>query len=447
MNIQAGSRFACALLVMVGAARAQSPPTSATIDAEPMNLTMPEHFQVVSTLEPIRRVSLIAPVDGLIRSIEAGLGTAVKEGGQVAELDREEAAARVKIAEAELMDANARQTAEAVLGGLRQQAAESQLMEAQARADAGGDLGEGAKAQIVTANGRLIEATQTRNAETETAKARVVAAQARLTLAKIELDRQTLRAPFAGTIIDAPVSSGQFVLKGTVVADLADLSTLKALVPIDRHDATVGGDLRVWVEDQEQTAKVKAIIALPATDEYKPLRELASPLAAAWVQLPNPKGELEPGLRVRGPSLPVEAVATVPKRSVLTVSSKPGATRVQVIRNEYVVDVRVRVLGAVGPERVQITGALRPSDALITSTSAPLLAGTLVRFGGGVAAAVEGTTPDPNRAGRPAAISTPGQPAPAVSPTAAPTAPRSAPRPNRATRPAAPAQSGGGQPF
>jgi len=445
MNIQAGSRFACALLVVVGSARAQSPPTSATIDAEPMNLTMPEHFQVVSTLEPIRRVSIIAPVDGLIRSIDAGIGTAVREGAQVAELDRGEADARLKIAEAELMEANARETAESALGVARQQAAETQLMEARARADAGGELGEGAKAQIVTANGRLIEATHARNAATETAKARVVAAQARLALAQLELDRRTLRAPFAGTIIDLPVASGQFVLKGTVVAELADLSTLRALVPVDRREATAGGELKVWVEDQEQTAKVKAIVPLPATDEYRPLRELASPLAAAWVQLPNPKGELEPGLRVRGPSLPVEAVATVPKRSVQSVASRPGDARVQVIRNEYVVNVRVKVLGAVGPERVQITGALRPSDALITSTSAPLLAGTLVRFGGGGAAAVEGTTPDPNRAGRPASLSTPGQTVPAT--TSSPAAPRSAPQPARATRPAAPAQSGGGQPF
>jgi hypothetical protein len=45
-------------------ARGQSPPTSATIDVVPLTLTMPERFQIVSTLEPIRHVSLVAPADG-----------------------------------------------------------------------------------------------------------------------------------------------------------------------------------------------------------------------------------------------------------------------------------------------------------------------------------------------------------------------------------------------
>ena len=50
---------------------------------------------------------------------------------------------------------------------------------------------------------------------------------------------------------------------------------------------------------------------------------------------------------------------------------------VQVIRDEYVTNVPVRVLGENGTERVQIAGALRASDSLIASTSVPLLAGTL----------------------------------------------------------------------
>ena len=54
---------------------------------------------------------------------------------------------------------------------------------------------------------------------------------------------------------------------------------------------------------------------------------------------------------------------------------------VQVIRDEYVTNIPVRVLGENGTERVQISGALRAADSLIASSSVPLLAGTLVRFG------------------------------------------------------------------
>src|SRR5208337_2329087 len=61
------------------------------------------------------------------------------------------------------------------------------------------------------------------------------AAQAKAELAQLELDRLTLRAPFAGRITALPVSSGQYVLKGTVIAELADVTSLKSLVPVDRR--------------------------------------------------------------------------------------------------------------------------------------------------------------------------------------------------------------------
>ena len=55
-------------------------------------------------------------------------------------------------------------------------------------------------------------------------QAQVEAAEARAELAQLELDRLTLRAPFAGRVLSVPVSSGQFVLKGTVLAEVADVS-------------------------------------------------------------------------------------------------------------------------------------------------------------------------------------------------------------------------------
>ena len=121
---------------------------------------------------------------------------------------------------------------------------------------------------------------------------------------------------------------------------------------------------------------------LPLPESLKALRELAAPFGAGILIVANSKGELEPGLRVQSPNLPSSPIATVPKRAV-----KPEGPRgsegmmVQVIRDEYVTNIPVKVLGDTGTDRVQITGALRSSDSLIASTSVPLLAGTLVRFG------------------------------------------------------------------
>ncbi len=81
---------------------------------------------------------------------------------------------------------------------------------------------------------------------------------------------------------------------------------------------------------------------------------------------------------------------------------------VQVLRNEYVTNVPVDVLGKIGPERLQVSGALRSTDALIVSSSVALLAGTLVRFARGPGQVIEGTTPDPARRGAEAGLTAPG---------------------------------------
>src|SRR5262249_40505111 len=154
----------------------------------------------------------------------------------------------------------------------------------------------------------------------------------------------TLRAPFSGRVTALPVCSGQYVLKGTTIAELADISSLKVLQPVDRKSVAAGAPLRVHIEGREVTGKVMAILPLPET--FARLPELAAPLAAAFLVVPNPKGDLEPGLRVLHDAIPTTPVATVPKRAVKQDDPRSAeATIVQVIRNEYVVNVPVRVLG------------------------------------------------------------------------------------------------------
>jgi multidrug efflux pump subunit AcrA (membrane-fusion protein) len=369
-----------AALFAAAGAQAQGLPTSATIDAVPLVLIMPERFQVISALEPIRHVSIVAPADGVVRSLDAGLGVTVRDAQQVAELDRGEAAARLKIAQAELKERQAQ-------------------IAAHATPDAVGQA--------------LVEASE-----------------ARVELARIELDRLTLRAPFAGRIVATPVAAGQFVLKGTVIAELADVSALKAQAPVDRRSAKVGGELPVQIEDLDLSARIQSIGPLPSTDEYKTLRELAAPFASAWIQVANPKGDLEPGLRVRSSSLPVTAIAAIPKGAVKAAAGS-DPSQVQVIRNEYVVNVPIQILGKLGPDRLQVAGAFRTSDALIASSSSPLIAGTLVRFGQG-APGIEGTTPDPSRRGQNASIAAPGA-APATA------RPRTTPAPATRSTPRRPA--------
>jgi multidrug efflux pump subunit AcrA (membrane-fusion protein) len=317
---------------------------------------MPERYQVAELLEPIRRVTLIAPADGFIRSIDFRLGSTVRESQEIAQLDRGEASARLRIAMAELKEREA---------ALRVNSTNAEL------------------------------------------QAQLDAAQARVELAQIALDRCTLRAPFAGQLVAMPVSAGQYVVKGTAIAELADVSALKTLLPVDRRSVASGAALTVHVEGKDVAGKVQTVLPLPA--QHGDLRELATPFAAAWVVIPNIKGELEPGLRVRPTNLPMAPVATIPKRALKHAESRDSnANVVQVIRNEYVTNVPVRVLGDTGPERSQITGQLRRTDALIVSSSVSLIAGTLVRFGQGTAPrGIEGVAPDPAIGGDEVGVSSP----------------------------------------
>src|SRR5208337_3070284 len=112
--IQCGQGVRCAMvlwgvlralglcLLGVGAVMAQSLPAAATIESIPLELTMPERYRVTAVLEPVRRVALVALADGVVRELEAPLGTVVRANAEVAQLDRAEALARLKVAQTEV---------------------------------------------------------------------------------------------------------------------------------------------------------------------------------------------------------------------------------------------------------------------------------------------------------------------------------------------------------
>jgi multidrug efflux pump subunit AcrA (membrane-fusion protein) len=387
------------LAVLVGTvtpatARGQALPTSARVDTEPLTLTPPERFQVPCHLEPIRRVTLVAPADGVVRSQGAKAGASVRPGQEVAQLDNSEAAAHLKIAQAQVKEQQA------------------------------------ALEETTAVNQRTSPSTQ---AAVARAQARVEAAQGRAELARIAFDRCSIRAPFAGRLLASPVSDGQFVTRGTVLAELADVTDLRVLVPIRRGGAAVGGSVTLSVDGQAITGKVQALLPLP--ESMAAVRALASPMAAAWVVVPNTDATLEPGQRVVPlvlPEAPVAVIAAHALQKKADPAAAGEAPTVQVVRDDHVTNLKVRVLGNLGTDRVQVSGTFRPTDALIVSTNVPLLAGTLIRFhGAGAGAGAEtGTAPadDEEPAVQPAPRATPGRNAPR---------PKTTPRPR--TTPPAPA--------
>jgi multidrug efflux pump subunit AcrA (membrane-fusion protein) len=323
-------------------------------------------------------------MDGLVRSVEARLGTSVRESQDLVQFDPTEANARLRMATAEVKEK------------------------------------QGANAS--------------------TTSPQVDAAEARVEMARVQVDRCFVRAPFTGRVVEVAVYPGQYVLKGTTIVELIDTSSLSAFVPVDRRTVNVGSSISVPVEEQEVSGKVQAILPLP--DALSVLRELATPFAAAWVVIPNSKGQLDAGLRARPAGLPFTPIANIPKRA-LRADDLRGASNsmVQVIRNEYVTNVPVHVLGGLGPERVQVSGLFRPGDALVVGSSVPLVPGTLVRFQEGAASrGIEPTSPNPAHGGLEAGITPPG----GVTPT---TTRRPGSGGSRSLTPPSQSRAGGSPPF
>ncbi|WZP00458.1 HlyD family efflux transporter periplasmic adaptor subunit [Isosphaeraceae bacterium EP7] len=388
-------------LVVVGAGLAAAQQggageTMARVETGPLDPVSPEKFAVPAVTEPYRRVTVVTTLDGVIRSLPAQVGTVVRESQELALVDRVESAAHLKIAQAEVK---------------QQQAAFDEVKQ--------GD--------------RFLAAQ---------AEARLEASKARQELAQLQVDRCSLRAPFAGTVLGVGVSAGQYLSRGAAVLELADTSSLRALIPLDRASARPGAEVEVKVGGQVATGKVQATIPLP--ESFSALRDLATPPVAAWVLIPNTDGKLDAGQRAEGPFLPRLPVASVPTSAVRSGGTDGREGTIQILRNETVVDIQVQVLGSPTADITQISGPLRRSDTLIVGSSVALRPGTLVRFNradaDGTGAVVEGVAPNPDDRGESARILAPATAA-GVAPIGAPgsAAPRAkAPsaRPGPGARPA-----------
>ena len=362
---------------------------AAKVERAPLYLTAPDRYRVAIIVEPLRKVAVMAPAEGVLKGIAVPVGSTVREGQEIARLDANGALARLKIAMASVKEMQA-------------------------------ELGAAKSTAATTPQGAIAEA-------------RLDAAKARVELAQMEVDSCTLRAPFNGRIMDVLVSPGQYLSKGATILDIADVSSVRVLLPVDRTAVSVGGTVNFTIEGAGATGKAQAI--LPLTEAQATLRELVAPLSAAWVVVNNPSATLEPGQRAQSPYLPNAPIAGVPSYSIR--KGEDGGDIVQVIRAERVTEIPIHVLGAIGPDRSQVSGAFRASDVLIQTSSVPLRAGTFIRFNDTMPArGVEGQPPSPDHVGEAADVAAPSPTAPSARPA---TRPATRPASPAATKPAAPA--------
>ena len=218
--------------------------------------------------------------------------------------------------------------------------------------------------------------------EVDDARAEVVGAESTLkkadasnTTANTQLERASLRSPFAGTVAAILVPAGQPVDgSGTAVIEIADTSILNLRAPLSA--ASIGGvrlgQVALLTVDGigEARGEVEAIA---------PLVDSSTNTVLVRVRIDNHDGRLRGGLFARGVLLgEARNVLTVDERALLP-GQGAAADVVAVIDDKNTVSRINVVTGERASGRVEIREGLSAGARVITDGAYTLPVGTIVR--------------------------------------------------------------------
>lgn len=294
------------------------------IERSPLMLRDPKSYDIPLKLRPGRQVTLVAMADGTVLSVMTKPGgQKVLSGSEILRLDS-------RIRQLELERAKA-----ALLVATEEEKAAS---------------GSGA------------------------AKARVDLAQKDVAIAELQLEQTMVRVPFEGYVYSIPVEEGAYVRRGDPLATITDPKTLIAEVPIDRNAFKVGDSIELKIEDVAVQGKLTAIV--PLSERFDPLRGLFQSVAGGIVEIDNTGERFLTGQTVYSPMIPRNTVTEV--ATTVIRNTEDGTRNVQVIRDGFVKNVSVVLLGQIGDGSVWVTGRFSPGDELVVRSSEPLLDGARV---------------------------------------------------------------------
>lgn len=165
------------------------------------------------TVRPLTETVLAAQVAGQVETVSDSFarGAVFRRGEVLLTLDARQARAALALAEAQVAQARVR---------LEREQAEAELAVVEWQ-----DLGRGEPSALVLRQPQLAEA-----------EAGLTAAEAAAERARLDLERTTLRAPFSGRVRRKLVDVGQFVSRGTPLAEIFATESAEVLLPIPKED-------------------------------------------------------------------------------------------------------------------------------------------------------------------------------------------------------------------
>lgn len=304
---------------------------------------------ISGTIAPELAATVRAEVSGAVLAVPAEPGMRVGRGAVLARI--EDASVR----DAFLSARAAVRTAEASLDVARRNLERTQRLHA-AGAVSDRDL-ESARLSAQGAEGAAADA------------------RARLTAASRQLERATVRAPFAGVVSEVPVSAGDVVSPGTALVSVVDPSSLRleASVPVEQvADLAVGTPVEFTVsgyEGREFTGRISRVN--PAVDP-------ATRQVRILVTMPNDDRTLLAGLFAEGRVATESRIGVVVPQSAVDVRGvRPVVMRLRSGRVERV-EVEPGTTDRV-TERTEILRGLSAGDTVLVGAAQGLSEGTVAR--------------------------------------------------------------------
>jgi membrane fusion protein (multidrug efflux system) len=224
-------------------------------------------------------------------------------------------------------------------------------------------------------------------AQQSKADAALQRARAELSIAEIDLDRTTIRAPISGTIGFSDTTQGALVAAQQTNA----LTTIRTLDPIYVDVTQSATDLLRWnltggANGLEKSAGV--VMFLPDGIAYRhkgdlkaaePKVEPTTGMVTLRVSFPNPDYTLLPGLYVEVdlPQAKANAAVLVPQSAVMR--NTKGEAYAWVVKDSKVEQRILKVFNATG-NQVVTTAGLQEGDAVVTSGFQKIAPGASVKI-------------------------------------------------------------------
>jgi RND family efflux transporter MFP subunit len=325
------------------------------------------------TLAADEQASLSFKVAGRLNQLSVDLGTFVKKGQQVAQLETQDFKVRVEQAEAALQQARARL-------GLPPQGVDDRIdVENTALVKQNKALLEEAKANLERIRRLVAEGVQSQSEldradsgfkvadsryqdaieEVRNRQAVLLQRRSELAIARQQLAETVVYAPFDGAVRERRAAVGEYLTAGTPVATVVQLHPLRLRIEIPERDAQalhVGQPVRVIVEGEPDFFAGRVARLSPALLEQ-------SRTLVIEAEVDNRRGRLRPGSFAKAEieTNSNDSVVMIPSSAVVTFA---GIQKVFLVKDGAAVERNI-VLGRNQGELVEVVDGIKAGEQVI----------------------------------------------------------------------------------